>query len=164
MARLLNAGHAIFSPPSGIFKWEGLHTPDHLINAGNSCFFFTKYVSTKGARRQVQGGALALPRILPLIIFTEHYSCTKCNTETPPRQSLSYRMKYDNRCWCSTSRKIETRQICPSTLRWPLGLHPLEKFLRAPMVSASIRSTLPLGEFPGLWLALVSDAVVTEEE
>jgi len=30
------------------------------------------------------------------------------------RQTLFYRVKYDSRCWCSTSRHY--RHICPSTL------------------------------------------------
>src|SRR6218665_1269456 len=51
--------------------------------------------SAKGARRQVQDGALAPPWILHTIA----QSLTQKNCQT-----LFYRVKYTIRCWCSKSR------------------------------------------------------------
>src|SRR6218665_946321 len=65
---------------------------------------------SKGAHRQVQGGALAPPGFCisvfcrPLSVHTIAQSLTQKH-----RQTLFYKVKYDIRCGCS---KVDTRQIC----------------------------------------------------
>src|SRR6218665_4029440 len=48
-------------------------------------------------------------------VFAEHYPCTLAQRLTQRhRQTLFRRVRYDSRCWCSTSKHY--RQICPSTI------------------------------------------------
>ena len=66
----------------------------------------------KGARRQVQGGAVAHPGFCFSVFFSAQYPCTEYDTETPPHSSYTE---------CNTTAgfgvpNIDTRQIYPSTL------------------------------------------------
>src|SRR6218665_4212275 len=66
----------------------------------------------KGARRQVQGGALApLEFAFRFLQNPIQYSCTESGTD---RQHLFYRVKYDSRFWCSTSRQKTEMRFNPS--------------------------------------------------
>ena len=75
----------------------------------------------KGARRQVQGGALA-PLDFAFQLFAEHYSCTESDTESPSDSFIQIeRLKYDNRRWCSTGRHQTDMLLFRD---YPVGLHP----------------------------------------
>ena len=74
-----------------------------LVYAQSHAVHWTQdYDQDKGARRQVQGGALAPPWIL-IFRFLQNTIHAQCLTQRH-HQSLFYRVKYYSRCWCSTSK------------------------------------------------------------
>src|SRR6218665_3490516 len=83
----------------------------------------------KGARRRVQSGALA-PLDFAFRFCRTLFSIHAQSLAQRRRQYLFYRVKYDSRFWCSTSRQKTEMSFNPSLVS---EFPPPEKILRPPM-------------------------------